>query len=168
MNLSDYFNNSKDADDSAGGGGDLLSDAELPAGTVVVAEIVYSKAGTTKSGAPSWTNKLQVLEGDHAGGEFFDSIYLSGKQSAGALGYNKRQFAKLGAAGLDADFFSSNPSTDATATALKGTKVAVTIKWQEITDEERAAGKTPFGEHTWSSAAAAAEGAAEGITPSGF
>ena len=160
MNLNDMFSSAADAPDDSFG--DLLGPKDMEDGTVVLAKITYSKAGTTKAGAPSWTNKLEVVEeGPLKGGEFFDSVYLSNKTSDGARSYNKRQFAKLGAAGLDANFFSANPSADAVAAHLKGKFVRVIVKWQEPGDDGR-----QFGEHSWTPAEAATAGGPEGFSAS--
>ena len=161
-NINDMFQASKDVEtqDFA----DLLGPDQLANGQKVRAEIVFSKAGETKQGAPSWTNKLQVLDGDHKDGEFFDSIYLSAKTTDGALGYNKRQFAKIQATGLGEQFFSSNPSAEAIAKALVGKTVIVSIKWQAPNEDGRV-----FGEHTWGADDAAPAGGPAGFSaPAGF
>jgi len=141
-NINEMFSKAQDAEDSDDFP-DLLGPDELPTGEDVLVEIVYSKAGETKKGAPSFTNKVKVLEGPHKDGEFFDSIYLSMHSHS----HNKRCFAKLAATGLGADFFASNPSTEAIAAAVKGKQVTVNVKWQK----PAADGKV-WGDHSWSPA----------------
>ena len=165
FNINDMFQAAQGAADTSFG--DLLGADDMPDGLEVDCEIVYSKAGTTSKGAPSWTNKLQITEGDLAGGEFFDSVYLSANQTDGGLSYNKRMFAKIQAAGLSAQFFASQPSAESIATALKGQKVRVRIKWQKQSAEDIAAGKRPFGEHTWTPIEATVAGLSGFTKPSG-
>lgn len=178
MNINDLFQAAETAEDVSYG--DLLGPNELAEGAEVLCEIVYSKAGTTKKGAPSWTNKLKVLEGEYEGGEFFDSIYLSANATDGGRSYNKRQFAKIGATGLGAQFFSSNPSAEAIATAMSGgkgnpgKKVLVKVSWQkpdgfDSIQDALDAGERVFGQHTWSPADSAPSGGPAGYgTPPGY
>lgn len=163
MNINDLFNQSKDAEDT--GFGDLLGPKQLPSGTEVLCEIVWSQAGTTKKGGKQFKNKFKVLEGDHEGGEFFDNLYFSPGTDDGQLSYNKRLFGKLQGAGLGAQYFSQEPSDEAIATALVGNKVRVKIQWQALTAEQKAkeeAGEpqTPFLNNTttWSPADGAGGG----------
>lgn len=166
FNISEMFNASVDAPDREYG--DLLGPKELPQGAEVDCEIVYSKAGTTQAGAPKFVNKLQILDGDLAGGEFFDTVSMSPKPTDGGRSHNKRMFAKIGATGLTAQFFASQPSTESIATAMKGKKVRVTIKWQKQSDEDIAAGKDPWSEHTWSPVEETVAGLAGFTKPQGF
>lgn len=134
MNLNDLYAKSADLPDESG----LLGPDKLIHGETYRCEIVYVKAGTTKKGATSFNSKLKVIEGPLAGGEFFDGIYFSAGEGGGVftdgqLAYNKRLFAKLQAAGVGAQFFSSNPSDETTANAIKGSKVDVKVQWQKPT-----------------------------------
>lgn len=166
MNINDFFQESESAAD-APEFAPLLGNAELPQGAVVLCELVYTDARTSAAGAPSFINKLKIVEAGHPleGGEFFDSITLSAKKTDGAIGYNKRMFAKLGATGLGATFFSSNPSNEAVAKAMLGRKVKVTIKWQKPADDGRV-----WSEHTWSTADEAVTTGPAGFSaaPKGF
>lgn len=160
MNINDMFKAADAAEEGESyGDSDLLNHETMPAGTEVLAKIVWSQAGTTKSGGPKWSAKLEVLDGPLKGESFFDGIYLSGKSSEGAARYNKAAFAKLAAAGLGADFFAAGPSHEATAQALKSAPpITITAAWQKPS-----ADGTVWGEHIWSSSAKAG-----GSGPAGF
>lgn len=164
MNINDLFQQASAAPD-APDYPDLLTNKELPQGTELTAEIVYTKAAVNEKGTLVFTNKLRILSGEHTDGEFFDTVYVSPKESA--AGFNKRAFAKLAAAGLTGEFFASQPSNEAIAKALLNKKVKVTIAWQKQTAEAIEAGKRPFSEHLWSPATASASGPA-GFSPQGF
>jgi hypothetical protein len=133
-NINDLYNQAAGADDSADFP-DNLTQAELPNGTVVSVEAVWTEAKTRTNGGKTFAAKFEVTEGEHKGGQFFDSIHLSngdkGKLTDGQQSYNKRLFAKLAGAGLDGAFFSTSPSDEAIATALKGTKLSIKVQWQK-------------------------------------
>lgn len=141
MNINDMFQAAEAAPDE----NTLLGPDELPTGTTVLCEIVYSgskirpaKEKDNKGAAPTFNSKLRVIEPGHPqeGGEFFDAIHLSGGDFQGVINdnqhaYNKRLFAKLQGAGLSAAFFGSSPSNEAISKALVGSKVRVTMQWQK-------------------------------------
>lgn len=181
MNINEMFQ----AAESAPG---QLGPDELPNGSEVLCEIVFSKAKTRaakpnddKGPGKTFSQKLKVIEPGHPaeGGEFFDSIHfsggdLNGEMSDGQLAYNKRLFAKLTGAGLSAAFFASNPSDEAIAKALTGTKVRVKVQWQKQTAKQKESGDNPFLDNTttWSPVDGGGSGGyvpgAAPVNPKGF
>ena len=139
-NINEMFQASDEAPDTD----TLLGPDQLPTGTVVRCNIVYSKASmraakTEQDKGPGKTflNKLEVTEGEFKGQSFFDSLHLSGGKldgtfTDGQIGYNKRLFAKLTGAGLTKSFFAANPSDEAIAKALVAAKgdISVKVMWQ--------------------------------------
>lgn len=145
MNINDMFQAAEGAEDS--GFADLLGPQDLPNGTEVLCEITFSKSKTRpakgdKGPGKTFSTKLKVIEPGHPanGGEFFDSMHLSGGDVSGnltdgQLSYNKRLFAKITATGVGATFFASNPSDEAVAKAMLGSKVRVKVQWQTPNDK---------------------------------
>jgi len=143
MNINDLFQSAQGAEDTTQDFPDNLGPDELPHGTEVLCKIAWAqvkerpaKPAEDKGPAITFSTKLEVLEGEHAGGQFFDSIHLSGGDTSGNLtsgqeSYNKRLFAKITAAGLDGNFFATNPSHEAIAKGLLGSKVRVKVQWQK-------------------------------------
>ena len=131
MDINDLYQGSKNATDT--GFAPNLGHEELPEGVPVLVEAVYTKAGLTPAEQLKLTVKFKVIEDGHPhqGGEFFDSPSFSVGESEGQKSYNKRLFSKLEGAGLGESFFATSPSYDAIATAVKGTKLVFTPRWQE-------------------------------------
>lgn len=131
FDMSAAFQAAQQAEDSPQQG-DLLTSAELPDGSKVQAEVFYAKAGTTKAGAPKFNIGWTVTEEGHPhkGGKFFDGLNFSAKSSDASLSFNKGLFAKLGVLGLGEPFFSSNPSGEAIAAAIKGKSAVITMAWE--------------------------------------
>ena len=143
MNLSDLFA----AADEAREDDDLI---RPEANAEFVAEIVYSK-GEVKDGKPRFINKLKVVDASspYNGGEFFDNVFFAANDTESRKRFNKGRFTKLSAAGLTASFWANNPSPEAAAAALLGSKVRVKVRWQKQSAEDKAAGKEPWGDHSW-------------------
>ncbi len=70
--------------------------APLPAGTYV-ARIISGELATAKSGTPGYKLAFKVLEGEHAGRQFWHDIWLT----AAALPMAKRDLGKLGITSLE-------------------------------------------------------------------
>lgn len=166
-NINSLFQAAKNAEDN--GGGDELTHTDVESGTELTALVKWAKAVTSKAGNPGIRFRLQVTEGDHKGATVWDAVYFSTKPGDGPASFNKRNFAKIGAAGIDENFLSTNPSFDAIAKAIVEQTVTVRIKWQDPSDDGRV-----FGEHSWKAAATgyvpgqAAAPAAGGEAPAGW
>lgn len=166
QNINDLFQAAETADDSPTfENSPLLTHEELPEGTEVLCEIVWTDTHVRDNGGVTFSNKLEVLEGDHTGGAFFDSLHLSGGTNGtltpGQNAYNKRLFNKIKATGLDGAFFAASPSNEAIAKAMKGAKVVVKVRWQDEKDGRVWLDNTT----TWTPATPAAT---SGYTPKGF
>lgn len=162
MNMADFFAAAADAPDSVGGGGDLLGHEDVPAGTQLRVKFEYVK-GEIKAGKPRLTIKAQVddPESPFHEGQLWSSVYFSDGSTEGGRSFNKRQFAKLAAAGLGADFFSTNPSIEQIGKAVKSSPgVLLTVGWQKPGDDGRV-----FDEHTWAPLPSAG-GTPDGWSPS--
>jgi hypothetical protein len=70
--------------------------APLPAGTYV-ARIISGELATAKTGTPGYKLAFRVLEGEHAGRQFWDDIWLT----PAALPMAKRDLGKLGVTSLE-------------------------------------------------------------------
>jgi hypothetical protein len=68
----------------------------LPAG-IYIARIVSGELATAKNGTPSYKLTFKVLEGEHAGRQFWHDVWLT----AAALPMAKRDLGKLGITSLD-------------------------------------------------------------------
>lgn len=138
-----------------------LGPNDLEKGAVV--DCIISKVFVTKSGT-GVNIKLQVLDGEHKGGELFDGIYFPSVKpgatelSAGQLRYAKGMFAKATAAGLDEAFWAAGGNPESMEAALKGQKVTVTIGWEKPDDEGNV-----WGRHAWAPVA----GTPEAYVPQG-
>jgi hypothetical protein len=95
--LSDILNGSgntlRDAWDSTAAATEF---SPLPASTYI-ARIVRGELGTSKGGTPGYKLTFRVLEGEHAGRQFWNDIWLT----AAALPMAKRDLAKLGVVSLE-------------------------------------------------------------------
>lgn len=118
----------------------MLTKADLPAGTQLIVEVRYFKAGTTKNGAVKFTGISKIIEGGPGEGELWTSINFSAKEGDGGARWNKQQFAKLEALGIDEAFLSSDPSPEAIAKACEGRRFRLIVQWQKDSD---------FDEHQW-------------------
>ena len=136
-NINDLYTNSATAEDGKDGYDPLLTEAELPHDSTHRCEVTYSSNKIRGNGGQTFTVKFKVLEGEHKGGEFFDSLHLSGGDdlTPTQLSYNKRLFGKLIAGGCTPEFFAQNPSADAISDTLKGQTLNVKVKWQEPNDK---------------------------------
>jgi hypothetical protein len=95
--LSDILNGGGESLRSAWASTAAASDfAPLPAGTYV-ARIVAGELAAAKSGTPGYKLTFKVLEGEHAGRQFWHDVWLT----AAALPMAKRDLGKLGITSLD-------------------------------------------------------------------
>lgn len=95
--LSDILNGIEDSLRSAWANTAAASGfAPLPAGTYT-ARIVSGELVTAKSGTPGYKLTFKVLEGEHAGRQFWHDVWLT----AAALPMAKRDLGKLGVTSLE-------------------------------------------------------------------
>jgi hypothetical protein len=90
--LSDILNGGADTLRDAWGKTDAASDfAPLPAGTYT-ARVMAGELFTAKSGTPGYKLTFRVIEGEHAGRQFWHDVWLTPQ----ALPMAKRDLGKLG------------------------------------------------------------------------
>ena len=98
----------------------------LPVGDYEV-KVIKAEAASTSTGKLMYKMTMDVVSGPHTNRKVWTNQTLSPENpNALAMFFNA-----MGALGLDADFFNTNPSPDAVAQALVGRYAVVSLKQRE-------------------------------------
>lgn len=90
-------------------------------------EVIKAEAASTSTGKLMYKMTMNVVSGPHTNRKVWTNQTLSPENpNALAMFFNA-----MGALGLDADFFNTNPSPDAVAQALVGRYAVVSLKQRE-------------------------------------
>ena len=97
-------------------------------GTVICVDANYRQ---TKNGFPSYGLLLQVVGGEDNEKTFFDNVYFSGNAR-----FNDQSFVKLEAAGVEADYWKTDPDEEnAVPNKLVGLKFNLRATWDPNEDD---------------------------------